>query len=198
MAQVGDPDQIFGGRLVVELGGAELALARGDHESGLALYRDAVERVRELEFPGMTRSGLEPWVLFGEATALTAFAYYGGDEHVEYTDALYRACLERARRVLDPAFHYLDFPVSGLALFALGAWGLLRDHLPAEDAVRLLVYAERFAYNRSVPTMAWDRITRHAEDRAPGVLAKLQDELGERRGPELLDEVRAFVEELGS
>jgi hypothetical protein len=29
------------------------------------------------------------------------------------------------------------------------------------------------------------------------VLAKLQDELGERRGPELVDEVRAFVDGLG-
>jgi predicted ATPase/DNA-binding SARP family transcriptional activator len=197
MAQFGDPDQIFGGRLVVELGGAELSLARGDHATGLALYRDAVDRVRELEFPGMTRSGLEPWVLFGESTALSAYAYYGGDEHVEYTDPLFRACLDRARRVLDPSFHYLDYPVSGLALFALGAWGLLRGRLPAEDSVRLLVYAERFAYNRSVPTMAWERITPRAEEAAPGVLAKIDDELGERRGPELLDEVRAFVEELG-
>jgi hypothetical protein len=79
----------------------------------------------------------------------------------------------------------------------MGAWGLLHQRLPSEDAVRLLAYAERFAYNRSVPTMAWERIAPRAEERAPGVLAKVDDELGERRGPELLDEVRAFVAELG-
>jgi hypothetical protein len=98
--------------------------------------------------------------------------------------------------VLDPSFDYLDFPVAGLALFATGAWGLLRDRLPVEDAVRLLAQAEAFAYNRSVPTMAWVRIVAHAEARAPGLLATVQDKLGGRRGPELLDEVRGFVEDL--
>jgi hypothetical protein len=197
MTHVGDVDQIFGGRVVMELSGAELAIARGDHESGLALYRDAVRKVRDLEFPGMSRTGLEPWVLFGDATALSVHAYYGGPEDVEYAEDLFRACVDRVQSVLDPTFDYLDFPVAGVALFGIGAWGLLRERLPVDDAVRLLVYAERFAYNRSVPTMAWERITTHAEDRAPGVLAKLQDELGERRGPELLDEVRTFVEKLG-
>jgi predicted ATPase len=197
MTHVGDADQIFGGRVVMELGGAELALARGDHESGLALYRDAVQRVRDLEFPGMSRTGLEPWVLFGDSAALSVHAYYGGADHVEYAESLFRACVDRVQAVLDPTFDYLDFPVAGVALFGLGAWGLLHERLPAEDAVRLLVYAERFAYNRSVPTMAWDRIVPHAEERAPGVLAKVHVELGERRGPELLDEVRTFVEKLG-
>jgi hypothetical protein len=145
----------------------------------------------------MSRSGLEPWVLFGEATALSAHAYHADAEHVEYADHLFRSCLDRAGRVLDPSFEYLDYPVAGLALFAVGVWGLLRDRLPAADAVRLLVYAERFAYNRSVPTMAWDRVTPYAEDKAPGLLAKLEAELGDRRGPELLDETRRFVEELG-
>jgi predicted ATPase/DNA-binding SARP family transcriptional activator len=196
MTHVGDLDQIFGGRVVMELSGAELAIARGDLEAGLALYRDAVQRVRDLELPGMSRTGLEPWVLFGDATALAVHAYHGGADDVEYAEGLFAACVDRVQAVLDPAFDYLDFPVAGVALFGMGAWGLLRERLPVDDAVRLLVYAERFAYNRSVPTMAWERIAPHAEERAPGVLAKLQDELGERRGPELLDEVRAFVAEL--
>jgi predicted ATPase len=197
MDQIEDSDQIFGGQLVLDLGQAELALARGDLPAGLALYRSAVDRVRGLQFPGMSRSGLEPWVLFGESTALSAHAYHADAEHEEYADHLFRSCLDRARRVLDPSFDYLDYPVAGLALFALGAWGLLRGRLPAEDAVRLLVYADRFAYNRSVPTMAWARITPYAEDRAPGLLATVQADLGDRRGPELLDDARAFVEELG-
>jgi hypothetical protein len=46
--------------------------------------------------------------------------------------------------------------------------------------------------------MAWDRITPYAEEKGPGLLAKVQAELGERRGPELLDETRRFVEELAS
>jgi tetratricopeptide (TPR) repeat protein len=197
MSQIEETDQIFGGQLVMDLGRAELALARGDLHTGLELYRSAVDRVRDLEFPGMSRSGLEPWVLFGESTALSAHAYHCTGKHAEYAEGLFRSCLDRSRRVLDPSFDYLDYPVAGVALFAMGAWGLLRQRLPADDAIRLLVYADRFAYNRSVPTMAWDRITPYAEEQARGVMAKVHDELGARRGPELLDETRRFVEELG-
>ncbi|HEX2895650.1 MAG TPA: BTAD domain-containing putative transcriptional regulator [Marmoricola sp.] len=197
MGRIEDSDQAFGGRLVVDLGRAELALARGDLEPALAVYRNAVDGVRDLEFPGMSRSGLEPWVLFGESAALAAHAYHAGPEHEAYADALFGSCLDRVGRVLDPSFDYLDFPVAGLALFATGAWGLLRDRLPVEDAVRLLVLAEAFAYNRSVPTMAWERIVPHAEAKAPGKLSALRQDLGGRRGPELLDDVRTFVSKLG-
>ena len=78
----------------------------------------------------------------------------------------------------------------------LGAWGLLRDAAPVDDAVELLVLAERFAYNRMIPTMAWERIAPHAEARAPGRIAALRDELGDRRPPELLDQAHGLVEQL--
>ena len=99
-------------------------------------------------------------------------------------------------RVLDPANLHLDYPVAGLALFALGTWGLLRDAAPAGDAVELLVLAERFAYNRMIPTMAWERIAPLAEASAPGRIAVLRDELGDRRPPELLDRAHGVVEQL--
>lgn len=197
MDRIDEPDKVFGGHLVVDLVRAEQALAHGADAEGLALYRSAVDRLRDLVFPGMSRSGLEPWVLFGEAAALTAYAYHAGPADEEYATALFDACLDRVGRVLDPEFEYLDFPVAGLALFALGAWGLLHGRLAMPDAVRLLVYADRFAYNRSVPTMAWERIVPYAEERAPGLLATLQAEAGERRGPEVLDETRSFVAQLG-
>jgi hypothetical protein len=188
---------IFGGQLVVDMSEAELALASGDHDSGLALYRAAVDRVRDLRFPGIAVTGLEPWLLVCEAHTLVAHARYAKPEHGPYASALFRSCLDRSRRVLDPAHDRLDYPVTGLALFALGAWGLLQGALPAEDAVRLLGYADRFAYSRSAPTMAWERITPYAEEKAPGRLAALRHEFGERRGPELRDEARRFVEKLG-
>ena len=81
-----------------------------------------------------------------------------------------------------------------LALFALGVWGLLRDAAPVGDAVELLVVAERFAYNRMIPTMAWERIAPHAEARAPGRLTALRGDLGDRAPPELLGEARAVIE----
>ena len=66
----------------------------------------------------------------------------------------------------------------GLALFALGAWGLLRDarrrpRTPSSCSSS----PSRFAYNRMVPTMAWERIAPQAEARAPGRIAALRGEL---------------------
>jgi hypothetical protein len=100
--------------------------------------------------------------------------------------------------VLDPSFHYLDFPVCGLVFFALGSWGVLRGDLAVRDAGRALVLAERFAYNRGIPTMAWHRIVPIVEDRAPGLLTEVGAEFGTRRGPELLETARTLVKELGA
>jgi hypothetical protein len=187
-----ETEAVFGGGLVIDLARSELLLARGEIGAGLASYAEAVHKVRNLKFPGMTMTGLEPWVLFGEATALTAYAEHAGADDATGT-ALYGETLHRLNQVLDPNFTYLDYPVCGVALFGLGAWGLRQETLPRKDAVRLLVLADRFAYNRSVPSMAWSRIAAVAEEKAPGTIAAIEAEYGERRGPDLLAEARATV-----
>jgi hypothetical protein len=78
-------------------------------------------------------------------------------------------------------------------LFALGAWGLLRDTIPAGDAVALLVLADRFAYNRFTPTMRWPVLSAHAERAVPGLVSRIEAEYGERRGADLLAEARAVL-----
>ena len=83
-----------------------------------------------------------------------------------------------------------------MVLFALGTWGLLRGAVPAPDAVRLLVLAERFAYNRFVPTFSWDAVAAPAEVAVPGGIAALREEYGTRRGPELLADAQALVRRL--
>ncbi|RNL62109.1 transcriptional regulator [Nocardioides marmoriginsengisoli] len=196
LSAIDDSEAVFGGQLVIHLGEAELALALGEVDRGLELYRASIERVRAIEFPGIDATGLEPWVFFGEATALSAYAQYGADPGGGIGPQLFDSCRAKLRGVLDPDYPYLDYPVCGLVFFGVGTWGLLQDGLPVEDAVRLLVLAERFAYNRTVPTMAWDRIVRHVEERAPGVLEKIQAEYGDRRGPDLLEDARAFVTSL--
>jgi len=187
-----DLDKVIGGQLVGYLGGAELALARGDATAGLAMYRSAVDRVRALEFPGLPASGLEPWVLFGEATALAAHAYHAEPDDRDGRE-LFDAVRGRVGRVLDPEFPYLDYPVCGVVLLGLGCWGLLHSALPPEVAVRLLVLADRFAYNRSIPTLSWDRATTAADELAPGVRSAIDAEYGDQRGPGLLEETRALV-----
>jgi predicted ATPase/DNA-binding SARP family transcriptional activator len=196
LSSIDDSEAVFGGQLVVRLGEAELALALGEVDRGLDLYLAATERVRAIRFPGIEATGLEPWVMFGDATALAAFAHHGRAEHLPTGAKLFATCRDRLGGVLGVGYPYLDYPVCGLVLFAVGSWGLLRDDLAVTDAVRLLVLADRFAYNRTVPTTAWDRITGPAEERAPGLLASVAAEYGARRGPDLLEEVRAFVADL--
>jgi predicted ATPase/DNA-binding SARP family transcriptional activator len=175
---------------------AELTLARGDHADGLARYRDYMARIREIVFPGVPKTGLEPWALFGASMTLAAHAHYATGTDEAYGAALFRSCRADTLRILGAAPADLDYPVAGLVLFALGAWSLLRGAGSTDDAIRLLVLADRFAYNRSVPTMFWERIAPAAEDAAPGRIAEFRAEYAPRRPADLLDEALRAVEQL--
>ncbi len=197
-----DSRSVLGGLAVHQIGRAELALARGEHSAGLRIYRDGAARLRELELPGIPRTGLEPWALFGESTALAAHAYYAETDDENHGAALFGSCRECAIRALKSTdanvdYHaHLDYPVAGLLLFAVGTWALLRDAAPADDALRLLALADRFAYNRAIPTMSWERISARAGAALPGRMAELRAEYGDRRPADLLGEAGQVVEQL--
>lgn len=181
---------------VAATGEAELAILRGDVDAGLRRYRASLEHAREIRFPGAGEpTGMEPWTLFGESACLTAYALHGqGDDGSDLWDLLRSKVL----RVTDPPRPHLDYPVAGLVLFGLGAWGLVREALPAPAAVRLLVLADRFAYARFTPTMQWENAAAPAERVAPGLIDEIGAEYGDRRGKELLPEARTFlVEQFG-
>ena len=182
----------FGGAFVLMTARAELSLARGRVAEGLGLYRVAVAELAALTFPGMgSPTGMEPWALFGESAGTTAFAVHGVTEaDLREGAALFTALLAKASAVLEPDRWRMDYPVAGLVLHGLGAWGLLREAMPAPVAVRLLVLAERFGYHRYTPTMDPARTEQLAEQRAPGVAALLRSEYGDRTAPELLPEAR--------
>lgn len=175
---------------------AELLLASGEIEQGLHLYRSGAEGMRDIELPGVSRTGVEPWSLFGDALALSSHAWYARDEDVALGRAMFFACRAGALRVFSPENERPDFPASGLLLFGLGAWGLLRKAAPVRDALRMLALAQRFAYNRMIPTMLWERITPVAEQAAPGVLAELQARYADLRPPDLMDEARRAARRL--
>jgi hypothetical protein len=196
MDQIASSTTAFGWNAFGVVGRAELALASGDPGAGLELYRESAARMREVQLPGVTRTGMEPWVLFGEAMVLGAHAYYAAGDDVARGEALFRACRTGALRVMTAENPHLDYPASGLVLFALGTWGLLRRAAPAADALRLLALADRFAYNRMIPTMRWERITPAAEEAAPGLLARLRAEYRECPQPGLLTQARLAVERL--
>ena len=168
----------------------QIALARGEVRAGLDLLRAALDETRQVRFPSMRDADLAPWVVYAEAMVLTTYARYGeGDDGAD----LYAEILRKAPAALEPQRLFLDYPVAGVALFAIGLWGLLRETLPPKEAVRLLVIADRFAYNRFSPTMRWEKAVEDAERLAPGVLDDLEKEYGDRRGPALLDEARDVV-----
>ena len=185
----------FGGAFVLVTARAELALARGRVEEGLRLYRVAVTELDGLTFPGMGEpTGMEPWALFGESAGTTAFAVHAStEEDVREGWDLYSALLAKAPAVLAPDRWRMDYPVAGLVLHGLGAWGLLRESMPAPVAVRLLVLAERFGYHRYTPTMDPARTEALAERRAPGVAARLRSEYAGRTAPALLPEARSAL-----
>ena len=182
----------FGGAFVLMTARAELSLARGRVAEGLGLYRVAVAELGALTFPGMgSPTGMEPWALFGQSAGTTAFAVHGVTEaDLREGTALFTALLAKASAVLEPDRWRMDYPVAGLVLHGLGAWGLLREAMPAPVAVRLLVLAEQFGYHRYTPTMDPARTEQLAEQRAPGVAALLRSEYADRTAPELLPEAR--------
>jgi len=177
---------------------AELALAHGDLGAGLRLHRECAAQMRDFEFPGMVRTGAEPWTLFGSAMALCAHARHAAGADEEHGLALFRSCREGADKVFSSANERLDYPAAGMLLFALGAWSLLREAAPPEDALRLLALADRFAYNQTIPTMRWERITPAAEEAAPGRIAELRAQYRDCRPPSLLAEARGTVQRLPS
>ena len=188
---------LFGGLAVWQLGRAELLLERDQPADGLALYRESVTRMRGLEFPGFPRTGLEPWVLVGEATALAAHARHAATPlEIEYGRVLFATTREHAIAAFHADNVYLDFPVAGLLAFALATWVHLRESAPADEAAQLLVLADRFAYNRTIPSMTWERIAPGVELAAPGLLDRFRATYADRRPEELLDEARHVIERL--
>jgi hypothetical protein len=105
-------------------------------------------------------------------------------------------CRDDALKVLGTVPADLDYPACGQLLFALGAWALLRRAVPPEDARRLLALADRFSYNRTVPTTMWERIVPAAEESAPGLLAGFQAEYADRQPSDLLGEAHRLATRL--
>jgi predicted ATPase/DNA-binding SARP family transcriptional activator len=203
---VGELPAGFGSSAMRQVCRAELALASGDYAAGLRAHRESAARMRAMRIPGVTLTGLEPWVLFGDSVALTAHARYATGDDEEHGRALFLACRESALRAFTISIPQFDYPAAGQLLFGLGAWVVLRRPTsgeprldgsgPAEVALRLLALAKRFGYNRTMPTMMWERIAPAAEEMAPGRLAEFQAEYRDRQPADLRAEAGRLAERL--
>jgi hypothetical protein len=159
---------IFGAAIILLCGRPELALAAGEVDAGLRGYRDAVTELSARSFPGMDALlGYEPWTLYAESAAIAAHVRHGGAAEVA---GLRRDLLRKAPEILGGAVGFLDYPVFGSVLFALALWELSDEPAPdrAARAVRLLVLADRFGYNRQLPSLAWAPGLALAEAVLPG------------------------------
>ncbi|MEU1121356.1 MULTISPECIES: BTAD domain-containing putative transcriptional regulator [unclassified Streptomyces] len=146
---------------------AEIALARGQTETGLRLWRDAVQRMSSTGaahggggpyVPG--DSWLDPWALQIQSAAITAHAHAGRID-------LVMEPLDRLRRLLrimaqGSAQLPLELEVYGTVLHALGMAGVVSGDA---RAVRMIALAERMRVLREFqPTMSAARARQTAED----------------------------------
>lgn len=170
---------------------AEIAFARGEIEEGCRIAEQAAEAMSSVRFPLMgDDADIAPWTIYGNTVAVLAFALHDraerGRRYHRWLEGALPRTIARDRR-------FVDVPVVGLMLFALGTWSLCVGGLRPADAVRLLVLAERLAYPRFVPSLSWERAVARCEEVAPGELDRIAAEYDGRRGLDLLDETRDVV-----
>jgi hypothetical protein len=106
-----------------------------------------------------------------------------------------RDLLAKAPEILAGSIGFLDYPVFGSLLFALAEWELAGSPDPerARAAVHLLVYADRFGYNRQLPSLAWAPALALAEHALPGEEARFRATLEGRTAPDLRPDVAALL-----
>ncbi|HEX6344411.1 ATP-binding protein [Umezawaea sp.] len=168
---------------------AEIALARGDAEAGLDLWRRAVDRLRTtglLDVP----ADEEPWPLEVQSAAVVAHAYGGAADRVaDVVDRLPHALVALLdRRAGVSAMPFAEFPAHGAVLLALAVVRLdlaerSGDERAAAAGARMVALAERLRFPCGFqPTMspararrAARRADRRAYEDAVSTYARLDD-----------------------
>jgi predicted ATPase/DNA-binding SARP family transcriptional activator len=169
-----DDDELWGMDTAMH---AEMALGRGDADTGLRLWRTlaAAKRDRWRRGRGADLFSLETWVLQVQAITVVAHAQHGRlDLVAEITDALPAAL---AALITDegppadrPAASYPDLSVCGSLLLALAMTDIDRgqragDERAARSGARMIALAERFGFRHGIgPTMSAARARRAAQD----------------------------------
>lgn len=143
---------------------AEIALARGEVDTGLRLWRQAVGRLRRPDGPYAGQPGMEPWILEIQAVAVIAHAQHGRLDLVEeVARELPRAASTMLMNpVARPPAAFVGFPLWGALLLAVALVDLERGE--RADGARMIALAERFRFLRQFqPTMCAARARTAAE-----------------------------------
>lgn len=188
----GDSAQM-GARLTWHAAQAELALARGHHEEAIGSYDAVVELVRDVE----GGPAVSPWLALAASAALVARMRHGGAGPDPRADELRDLVAGESGAGPAGTLWFTDLPLNGVLLVALASWVL--RHGPEDqhaDAVHLLAVAHRWAYNRSLPVMAWEPLVDLADAVLPGRVGRLVEQLADRPGAELVPETADTVRRL--
>jgi hypothetical protein len=155
---------------------AQIALGRGDVDTGLHLWRTAAATLRDTQRPGPggDLSRLDPWALVVQASAVVAHAQHGRLGLVaEITGALPAALSAlTADQGLPPGTPAASYGLTVCAwlLLALATADLDRgqragDSRAARSGARMIALAERFGLKNGLqPTMSAARARRAAQD----------------------------------
>ena len=135
--------------------------------------------------------------MLAASAALVARARHGGLDVDPRASELRDLLLGSTAAIDDGSLWFADLPLNGVMLVALATW-VLRFGPPDqhEDGVRLLAVAHRWAYNRSIPVMAWEPMVALADAALPGRIDQLVEELADRPGPELQPGAAEVVDRL--
>ncbi|MGW5362649.1 ATP-binding protein [Actinopolymorpha pittospori] len=155
---------------------AEIQLARGNVEAGLAQWRHAVDEVcnrdaGDLGFR-LESVGLHPWALQLLSVAVVAHTQHGRlDLAATMADQLPEILMAMLSAPVDqPPAYYVDGPVHGVLLLALALADLdggrrSGDVRALRSGARMIALAERFGYPRDFSvTMSATRVRQAAED----------------------------------
>ncbi|RNG08891.1 ATP-binding protein, partial [Streptomyces botrytidirepellens] len=168
---------------------AEIALARGQTEAGLGLWRRAVARMFEAGSPYGGDPWVDQWALQIHSAAVTAHAHAGRPELVAEE-------AERLRTLLSgPSCPPMELPVLGTVLHALGMAGLASGNGSGDaSGVRMIALAERLRVLRDFqPTMSAARARRAAEDAHGAAYADAVLEYAALGRDELREAARALI-----
>jgi predicted ATPase/tetratricopeptide (TPR) repeat protein len=164
----------FGNQSFALAARAELHLARGNIDTGLQLWRDAVNLISAERIPGLqTEPGLEPWVLELKSVAVIAHARHGHLDRV--ADFLHDLTTTLPALLMNPheiqSAYTTGLPLRGAILLALGMANLHTGH--PRTGTTLIALAHRFGYMRQFqPTMSTTQACTDAEQTDPVAYAE--------------------------
>jgi predicted ATPase len=147
---------------------AEIALGRGDTDTGLSLWRATAAALRDPQHQGPGElSSLEPWAQQAQAIAVVAHAQHSRlDLVTEITDALpaFLSALtaDHGPSADTPAASYPGLSVWGSLLLAIAVTDLDRaqragDERAARSGARMVALGERFGFQYGFVTMSHAR-----------------------------------------